>query len=81
MTENLLENQEQRQRFIKDNIEVTIDKQKLIEEAEWKVGFYEKEVIKSFEQLELAKLALKQLKYRYNYGSQLQSTNSRVSKT
>ncbi len=81
MIEHLLEDQEERQRFIKDNIEVTIDKQKLIEEAEWKVGFYEKEVIKSFEQLELAKLALKQLKYRYNYGSQLQSTNSRVSKT
>ena len=80
MIEHLLEDQEERQRFIKDNIEVTIDKQKLIEEAEWKVGFYEKEVIKSFEQLELAKLALKQLKYRYNYGSQLQSTNSRISK-
>lgn len=81
MIEHLLEDQEERQRFIKDNIEVTIDKQKLIEEAEWKVGFYEKEVIKSFEQLELAKLALKQLKYRYNYGSQLQPTNSRISKT
>jgi hypothetical protein len=80
MIEHLLENQEERQRFIKDNIEVTIDKQKLIEEAEWKVGFYEKEVIKSFEQLELAKLALKQLKYRYEYSSQLQSTNSRISK-
>lgn len=80
MIEHLLENQEERQRFIKDNIEVTIDKQKLIEEAEWKVGFHEKEVIRSFEQLELAKLALKQLKYRYEYSSQLQSTNSRISK-
>ena len=80
MTELILENQEERQQFIKDNIEVTIDKQKLIEEAEWKVAFHEKEVIRSYESLQLAKLALKQLKYRYNYGSQLQSTNSRISK-
>ena len=62
MNTELLENTEKRQKFIKDNIAVKLDNQKLFEEAEWNVQFYEKEVIKAFERLELAKLSLIQLK-------------------
>tara|TARA_R110002020_G_scaffold190290_1_gene389772 strand:+ start:1881 stop:2084 length:204 start_codon:yes stop_codon:yes gene_type:complete len=62
MNTNILENPEKRQKFIKDNINVQLDNQKLLKEAQWNVQFYEKEVIKSFERLELAKLSLIQLK-------------------
>jgi len=62
MNIELLENTEKRQKFIKDNIAVQLDNHKLLKDAEWNVQFYEKEVIKSFERLELAKLALIQLK-------------------
>lgn len=62
MNIELLENTEKRQKFIKDNIAVQLDNHKLFEEAEWNVSFYEKEVIKAFERLELAKLSLIQLK-------------------
>tara|TARA_R100001244_G_scaffold118774_1_gene88487 strand:+ start:1330 stop:1509 length:180 start_codon:yes stop_codon:yes gene_type:complete len=50
-----------RLQFIKDNVEVKLDKDKLIKEAKWKVRFYEGEVIRIYQELELAKLALKQL--------------------
>tara|TARA_R100000656_G_scaffold109660_1_gene81676 strand:+ start:258 stop:461 length:204 start_codon:yes stop_codon:yes gene_type:complete len=58
----LIDNTEKRQNFIKDNITVQLDYHKLIKEAEWNVEFYEKELIRTFEKLELAKLALIQLK-------------------
>jgi hypothetical protein len=61
----------QRQQFIKDNIDVNIDHNKLIEEAEWKVEFYEKEVVKAYQNLELSKLALNQLKNTLGYETQL----------
>ncbi len=61
----------QRQQFIKDNIDVNLDHNKLIEEAEWKVEFYEKEVVKAYQNLELSKLALNQLKNRLDYETQL----------
>tara|TARA_R100000781_G_scaffold10857_1_gene10135 strand:+ start:1158 stop:1358 length:201 start_codon:yes stop_codon:yes gene_type:complete len=54
-----------RQQFIKDNIDVNLDKDTLLKEAQWQVTFYEKEVIRSYEKLELAKLALKQLESGY----------------
>jgi|TARA_R110002020_G_scaffold121663_5_gene276459 hypothetical protein len=63
--------QYQRQQFIKDNIDVNLDHNKLIEEAEWKVEFYEKEVVKAYQNLELSKLAVKQLKNRLDYETQL----------
>nr|BAR35561.1 hypothetical protein [uncultured Mediterranean phage uvMED] len=63
--------QYQRQQFIKDNIDVNLDYNKLIEEAEWKVEFYEKEVVKAYQNLELSKLAVKQLKNRLDYETQL----------
>ena len=62
MNTELLENPEKRQKFIKDNINVQLDNHKLLKDAEWNVDFYEKEVIRAFERLELAKLALIQLK-------------------
>tara|TARA_R100000656_G_scaffold74760_1_gene55488 strand:- start:514 stop:717 length:204 start_codon:yes stop_codon:yes gene_type:complete len=62
MNTELLDNPKKRQKFIKDNIAVQLDNQKLLKEAEWNVQFYEKEVIQTFERLELAKLALIQLK-------------------
>jgi len=62
MNIELIENPEKRQKFIKDNIAVQLDNHKLLEDAEWNVEFYEKEVIRAFERLELAKLALIQLK-------------------
>jgi len=62
MNIELLDNPEKRQKFIKDNIAVQLDNQKLLKDAEWNVEFYEKEVIRAFERLELAKLALIQLK-------------------
>ena len=62
MNTELLENPEKRQRFIKDNIDVELNNQKFLTEAEWNVDFYEKELIKAFERLELAKLALIQLR-------------------
>ena len=62
MNIELIENPEKRQKFIKDNITVQLDNHKLLKDAEWNVQFYEKEVIKAFERLELAKLALIQLK-------------------
>ena len=62
MNTELINNPEKRQKFIKDNITVQLDNHKLLKDAEWNVDFYEKEVIKSFERLELAKLALIQLK-------------------
>ena len=52
-----------RLQFIKDNIEVQLDNDKLIKEAKWKVNYYEGEVIRIYQELELAKLALKQLDY------------------
>lgn len=63
--------QYQRQQFIKDNIDVNLDHNKLIEEAKWKVEFYEKEVVKAYQNLELSKLAVKQLKNRLDYETQL----------
>lgn len=63
--------QYQRQQFIKDKIDVNLDHNKLIEEAEWKVEFYEKEVVKAYQNLELSKLAVKQLKNRLDYETQL----------
>ena len=63
--------QYQWQQFIKDNIDVNLDHNKLIEEAEWKVEFYEKEVVKAYQNLELSKLAVKQLKNRLDYETQL----------
>ena len=62
MNIELLDNPEKRQKFIKDNITVQLNNQKLLKEAEWNVSYYEKELIKSFERLELAKLSLIQLK-------------------
>ena len=62
MNTELLDNPKKRQKFIKDNIAVQLDNQKFLKEAEWNVSFYEKEVIRAFERLELAKLALIQLK-------------------
>jgi hypothetical protein len=59
-----------RQEFIKDNIQVNLDKQKLLEEAEWKVRFHEKEVINAYQNLELSKMALRQL--QLGYEAQLQ---------
>ena len=62
MNIELIDNPEQRQEFIKDNINVQLDKQKLLKDAEWNVEFYEREIIRDFERLELAKLTLIQLK-------------------
>ena len=62
MNIELIDNPEQRQKFIKDNINVQLDKQKLLKDAEWNVEFYEREIIRDFERLELAKLTLIQLK-------------------
>ena len=61
-----------RQQFIKDNIEVALDKDKLLKEAKWQVTFHEREVIRSYERLELAKAALKQLEDKLGYETQLQ---------
>tara|TARA_R100001244_G_C5153086_1_gene129972 strand:+ start:622 stop:825 length:204 start_codon:yes stop_codon:yes gene_type:complete len=62
MNIDILDNPKKRQKFIKDNITVQLDNQKFLKEAEWNVQFYEKELIRAFERLELAKLALIQLK-------------------
>ena len=64
MNIELIDNPEQRQEFIKDNINVQLDKQKLLKDAEWNVEFYEREIIRAFERLELAKLTLIQLRLR-----------------
>ena len=68
---NMNTEQIQRQQFIKDNIDVNLDQNKLIEEAEWKVDFYERQVIKAYQELQLSKLAVKQLKNRLDYETQL----------
>jgi|TARA_R110002167_G_scaffold306544_1_gene511211 hypothetical protein len=62
MNIELIDNPEQRQKFIKDNINVQLNKEKLLKDAEWNVEFYEREIIRDFERLELAKLTLIQLK-------------------
>tara|TARA_R110002051_G_C8518453_1_gene467537 strand:+ start:473 stop:676 length:204 start_codon:yes stop_codon:yes gene_type:complete len=62
MNIDILDNPKKRQKFIKDNIDVQLDNQKFLKEAEWNVQFYEKELIRAFERLELAKLSLIQLK-------------------
>ena len=62
MNIELIDNPEQRQKFIKDNINVKLNKEKLLKDAEWNVEFYEREIIRDFERLELAKLTLIQLK-------------------
>ena len=64
-----------RQQFIKDNIEVALDKDNLLKEAKWQVTFHEREVIRSYERLELAKAALKQLEDKLGYETQLQQIN------
>ena len=60
-----------RQQFIKDNIEVALDKDNLLKEAKWQVTFHEREVIRSYERVELAKAALKQLEDNLGYETQL----------
>ena len=62
MNIELIDSPEQRQKFIKDNINVQLNKEKLLKDAEWNVEFYEREIIRDFERLELAKLTLIQLK-------------------
>tara|TARA_R110002167_G_scaffold33215_1_gene106797 strand:+ start:1793 stop:1996 length:204 start_codon:yes stop_codon:yes gene_type:complete len=62
MNIELIDNPKKRQKFIKDNITVQLDNQKLLKDAEWNVEFYEREIIRDFERLELAKLTLIQLK-------------------
>lgn len=62
MNIELIDNPKKRQKFIKDNITVQLDKEKLLKDAEWNVEFYEREIIRDFERLELAKLTLIQLK-------------------
>ena len=64
--------QKDRRQFIKDNIEVQLNNDKLIKEAKWKVRFNEGEVIRCYQELELAKLALKQLENGLDYEPQLQ---------
>ena len=61
-----------RHQFIKDNVEVQLDNNKLIKEAKWKVRYNEGEVIRCYQELELAKLALKQLENGLDYEPQLQ---------
>ena len=53
MNIDILDNPKKRQKFIKDNIDVQLDNQKFLKEAEWNVQFYEKELIRAFERLEL----------------------------
>ncbi len=53
--------QKDRQEFIKDNIQVTTDDQKLLDDAKWQVEYYEKELIQTYQRLELAKVTLKSL--------------------
>ena len=50
-----------RQKYIKDNIDVKLDMNQLIEEAKWQVEFYEKEVIRSANALHQRRLALQAL--------------------
>lgn len=50
-----------RQKYIKDNIDVNLDIEKLIEEATWQVDFYERELVKVASTLHSRRVALKGL--------------------